>query len=54
VIAAMFVTAILFLAAASVQTDLIGMLSRARSLCGFLVVWVAAMMVVRGMKRLVA
>jgi hypothetical protein len=39
IVAAMFVTSMLFLTAASVQTDLTGMLSRARSLVGFLLVW---------------
>jgi len=41
----------LFLTAASVQTDLTGMLSRARSLVGFLLVWMLMAAVGKALKH---
>lgn len=39
IVASMFLTAVLFLTAASVQNDLVGLLSLARSLVAFILVW---------------
>jgi hypothetical protein len=51
IVAAMFVTSMLFLTAASVQNDLIGMFSRARSLVGFLLIWMLVVAVGRVLKH---
>jgi hypothetical protein len=50
-VASMFLTSLLFLTAASVQTDLIGVLSLARSLVAFLFVWMLVTSVGRVFRR---